>query len=634
MGKSNKAKREKKADFTKVKLKVGKKLPKGQNLTDTSFKSKKIVIGNQLKKQDNETPVTKKKLSLKELLSHLQHFSVYVRQDGLNGLRELLTAHPELVVPSLGQILPALAGLLVDEDYQLRTDTVKLVTEINEQVTEAQIAPFFPALVTHLTCAMTHIRAAVQQSSLPFLATLLRRFPALLSASVDLLLPTLLEQISRSGGGGGARALLADPGSKLSAASWRVTVLKQLAQLLSAQPAGGGGHSAGPSRSVPVAAFCPVYRRTAAATEEAPLLAPPTGQQRRLLSEPDSWREYCDGLTHVLFQAYAEVAPDADKDGSLLSDEAAETLAAVLQVLVEILRQMRHLDATKNTTLVARFTETYYPDLRRHVFASFPFSRLVGRRKKSVPSASSSSAGPSAPSELGSDVINALVCELAASLAEDETTAHFRHSVLDYLTAYLESDRSGELDRVCRLLASLLCPAAGPAADGDLERQLACVRAASERHQRLHPAGQGQELTHLLATLVTEPRYDRLARSEEVEDWAVRLLPSLRPGDGGSTPELLNLLRRMAAMGRHRFVSALRDQAADLLGAAAAAQGDAQWQRGVVELLFWPADVAPDAKAAFAAFLGSQGVNDAVKRYAEEVLQDRYGQGTPVVAAA
>ena len=181
------------------------------------------------------------------------------------------------------------------------------------------MAPFFPALVTHLTCAMTHIRPAVQQSSLPFLAALLRRFPGLLSASVDLLLPTLMEQISRCGGGG-ARALLADPSSKLSAASWRVTVLRQLAQLLSAQPivgSGGGGPERAPLRSVPVTAHCPAYSGRAAeeGAEQTPLLAPPSGQQRRLLREPDQWRQYCAGLTPLLFQTYAEVAPDADKDG-------------------------------------------------------------------------------------------------------------------------------------------------------------------------------------------------------------------------------------------------------------------------------------------------------------------------------
>ena len=80
-------------------------------------------------------------------------------------------------------------------------------------------------------------------------------------------------------------------------------------------------------------------------------------------------------------------------------------------------------------------------------------------------------------------------------------------------TAYLESDRGSELDRVCRLLSALLCPPSpAAAADGDMDRQLACVRAAAERHGRVHSAGQGEELTRLLATIVTEPRYDRLAR--------------------------------------------------------------------------------------------------------------------------
>ena len=87
---------------------------------------------------------------------------------------------------------------------------------------------------------------------------------------------------------------------------------------------------------------------------------------------------------------------------------------------------------------VASFTERYSADLSRHVLGSFPFSRLVGRRKKSAAGAAgpSSAAGASAPPpELGSDAINALVCELAASLSAGggEATARFRRGVLDYL---------------------------------------------------------------------------------------------------------------------------------------------------------------------------------------------------------
>jgi hypothetical protein len=40
MGKSAKAKKEKKKEFQKVKLKVGKTRPKAANLTDTSFKAR------------------------------------------------------------------------------------------------------------------------------------------------------------------------------------------------------------------------------------------------------------------------------------------------------------------------------------------------------------------------------------------------------------------------------------------------------------------------------------------------------------------------------------------------------------------------------------------------------------------
>ena len=120
-----------------------------------------------------------------------------------------------------------------------------------------------------------------------------------------------------------------------------------------------------------------------------------------------------------------------------------------------------------------------------------------------------------------------------------------------------------------------------------------------------------------------------VVRSEAVEEWSVQLLPSVL--SGSRSPQLLSLLRRMAAKGRTRFVSALQAHAASLLSAAA--QGDIQWQRGVVELLYWPTDVASDARAAFAAFLGAEGVSETVKRYAQEVLQEKYG-ATPMVAAA
>ena len=66
MGKNNKHKKFLKSEKAKVKLKGGKKLLlKGQNITDTSFKVKKIVIQSQLAQQPESEPVTRKNLNLK-----------------------------------------------------------------------------------------------------------------------------------------------------------------------------------------------------------------------------------------------------------------------------------------------------------------------------------------------------------------------------------------------------------------------------------------------------------------------------------------------------------------------------------------------------------------------------------------
>jgi len=61
MGKSKKKKQQ---DFQKVKLKVGKKLKKADNVTNASFKSRAIQISQQLKGGDSSQPVTKKKRNI------------------------------------------------------------------------------------------------------------------------------------------------------------------------------------------------------------------------------------------------------------------------------------------------------------------------------------------------------------------------------------------------------------------------------------------------------------------------------------------------------------------------------------------------------------------------------------------
>lgn len=57
-------KRKHQEDFQKVKLKVGKKKPKLENVTDTNFKTKAIQIPEQLK-EDGMLPTQNRKLNIK-----------------------------------------------------------------------------------------------------------------------------------------------------------------------------------------------------------------------------------------------------------------------------------------------------------------------------------------------------------------------------------------------------------------------------------------------------------------------------------------------------------------------------------------------------------------------------------------
>lgn len=65
MTKSARAKKAKKADFAKVKLKVGRRLKKAQNETRTDFKARKIILKEQLSRKSEEELLTRKKRNVK-----------------------------------------------------------------------------------------------------------------------------------------------------------------------------------------------------------------------------------------------------------------------------------------------------------------------------------------------------------------------------------------------------------------------------------------------------------------------------------------------------------------------------------------------------------------------------------------
>ncbi|XP_026479435.1 uncharacterized protein LOC113385820 [Ctenocephalides felis] len=90
MGKNNRHKKLLKSERAKVKLK-GKTLPKGTNVTNTTFKVRKIIIGEQLKNVGvNKVDIA---TQIKDCLSKLRHHNHKICMGSLNNLKCILTKY-------------------------------------------------------------------------------------------------------------------------------------------------------------------------------------------------------------------------------------------------------------------------------------------------------------------------------------------------------------------------------------------------------------------------------------------------------------------------------------------------------------------------------------------------------------
>ena len=162
MTKSRKQK-QKKQDFLRKKLKVGKPKEKARNATDTSFVSKTISIRNQHLDQ-NPHDLTKR-------LTLLKHHNINVRKDTLTTFQKSIPSiiKSRLMTPLLTQSIP----LICDESQQVRQGLIDLVDEIGSH--DAEILKLHCNIfVLYINMAMTHIVTQIQADSTKFLSHLLK----------------------------------------------------------------------------------------------------------------------------------------------------------------------------------------------------------------------------------------------------------------------------------------------------------------------------------------------------------------------------------------------------------------------------------------------------------------------------
>lgn len=167
MGASAKRKKEKKADFTKPKLKVGKTAPKAANSTSTAFKAKAIVL--------NQTTLSSSAPTSSALFTHqlslLSSKQDTQRKDALQSLTNSLASLPAsspLPQPAI-TILHKARPLLIDPSKAIRENVLKLLRALPA----SEIRPNVADVLIYIHIGMTHMSASIRDSSLDVLSFLL-----------------------------------------------------------------------------------------------------------------------------------------------------------------------------------------------------------------------------------------------------------------------------------------------------------------------------------------------------------------------------------------------------------------------------------------------------------------------------
>ncbi len=235
----------KRAEKSKTQLKKSIKLPKGTNVTKAEVFTKTIKVIDQLRTNDDAATlesgkITRKKLGIKDLMSKLANSGTSTRCEGLEGLNELVKAHPDLSSEYLSKLLPALISLTTDRESKIRTLSRPLVSLILKQVKPDQVEPLYNSVCALLCCGLSHINSDIQLDSLKLLDDIVSALPQLAVAKYDALLPNCLDQVSMkmktkstTNVNQNKRSLTVNMSEKVTALEWRTTVLKRVEVILS-----------------------------------------------------------------------------------------------------------------------------------------------------------------------------------------------------------------------------------------------------------------------------------------------------------------------------------------------------------------------------------------------------------------
>ncbi|KAJ6330565.1 hypothetical protein OIU76_009205 [Salix suchowensis] len=167
---SSKKQQKRGIDFKKIKRKMGRKLPPPKNTTNTEIKSKAIVLPEQsVASEKAGLAVSKKGLTLKELLQHTSHHNAKVRKDALMGMKDLFLKYPEELKLHRYAVIEKLRERISDDDKTVRENLYQLLKSvIFPGCKEDNQGPVISLMMAYIFNAMTHLAIDVRLMAFKF----------------------------------------------------------------------------------------------------------------------------------------------------------------------------------------------------------------------------------------------------------------------------------------------------------------------------------------------------------------------------------------------------------------------------------------------------------------------------------
>ncbi|PSN53257.1 hypothetical protein C0J52_04911 [Blattella germanica] len=552
----------------KVKLKAKKTLTKAKNVTDTSFKVRKIVLPSQLQAFDVCEVTTRKKQNIKELLAKLNHYNVAMKKSSLEGLNELLMYYPnEVVGLHLSKVIEGIARLILDEDKGVRRASIKLIEKVLTQVPDSKISPFFNVLMSYLACGMTDIHITVQDDALLMLDSLLTSVPTLVAASSEKILTNFLNMIS-------SQKTESRPGRTLSVNLGSIESIRW-----------------DPEKELNIPLHYPHYARVC----YLPGIFGNSFEGDDNYNDGSHLKNYVKVVMPLLMDAWLEVRPEdvnIHGSGSLLSKDGALLLMYVLKIICLLLELLELWDFKSE---VPEVIAAYKKDFLKHIFPGFPYSFIVRMGEKTM--------GGRKSKDSKQDFINLdpkcenqnlAICKLFFSFFERSAKDEDCERVLKFIKGILRNwKRNDNTQQLLEVLKSLVAISTKRS-----NKQMIHVGSVLDDVLRCYMETRDKDFLEILCEITLSRELTYLHSNDNLKKW-LEFLPTLLCSSSISASVVKHFII-LTAKGNPFFYSSLCRQLPDILNnlnsiSVTGAKSDSEGRKSLVNILYWIQDWSPEA---------------------------------------